>query len=144
MFKKILFPVDLGNLESQEKARLRALQMAELCSSELHVLSVVAVTGLHAADMYLPDDLEKRLIEQAQTDLHTYAAEKLAKEGLHVNAAVSEGTIYKEILAYAETYDINLIVLASHRPELSDYLIGPNAARVVRHANCSVMVIRGD
>ncbi len=35
-----------------------------------------------------------------------------------------------------------MIVMASHRPEMSDYLLGPNAARVVRHARRSVSVIR--
>jgi nucleotide-binding universal stress UspA family protein len=35
-----------------------------------------------------------------------------------------------------------MIVMASHRPELKDYLLGPNAARVVRHAECSVLVVR--
>ncbi len=34
------------------------------------------------------------------------------------------------------------IVMASHRPELRDTLIGPNAARVMRHANASVLVVR--
>jgi len=33
-------------------------------------------------------------------------------------------------------------VLASHRPDLKDYLLGPNAARVVRHADRSVFVVR--
>jgi nucleotide-binding universal stress UspA family protein len=32
--------------------------------------------------------------------------------------------------------------MASHRPELSDYLLGPNAARIVRHAKQSVLVVR--
>ena len=32
--------------------------------------------------------------------------------------------------------------MASHRPELRDYLIGPNAARVMRHADASVLVVR--
>jgi nucleotide-binding universal stress UspA family protein len=32
--------------------------------------------------------------------------------------------------------------MGSHRPELSDYLLGPNAGKVVRHAKCSVMVVR--
>jgi hypothetical protein len=33
--------------------------------------------------------------------------------------------------------------MTAHSPDLKDYLLGPNAARVVRHANQSVMVIRG-
>ncbi len=32
--------------------------------------------------------------------------------------------------------------MGSHRPELSDYLLGPNAGKVVRHAKCLVMVVR--
>jgi nucleotide-binding universal stress UspA family protein len=35
-----------------------------------------------------------------------------------------------------------LIIIGSHSPSMQDYLLGPNAARVVRHANCSVLVIR--
>ena len=35
-----------------------------------------------------------------------------------------------------------LIVIGAHRPDLKDYLLGPHAARVVRHAECSVLVVR--
>ena len=41
-----------------------------------------------------------------------------------------------------EAAGAELIVMASHRPELRDYLIGPNAARVMRHADASVLVVR--
>jgi nucleotide-binding universal stress UspA family protein len=33
-------------------------------------------------------------------------------------------------------------VVGAHRQDLKDYLLGPNAARVVRHADCSVYVVR--
>ena len=32
--------------------------------------------------------------------------------------------------------------MAAHRPSLADYLLGPNTARVGRHAQCSVQVLR--
>jgi len=32
--------------------------------------------------------------------------------------------------------------MASHRPQLADYLLGPNAARVLRHSKVTVMVVR--
>jgi nucleotide-binding universal stress UspA family protein len=35
-----------------------------------------------------------------------------------------------------------LIVMNSHRPDLRDHLIGSNASQVVRHASCSVLVVR--
>jgi nucleotide-binding universal stress UspA family protein len=42
----------------------------------------------------------------------------------------------------ADKLGCDAIVMAAHRPELRDYLLGPNAARVVRHANQSVLVVR--
>ncbi len=32
--------------------------------------------------------------------------------------------------------------LTAHRPEMDDYLLGSHAARVVRHAPCSVFIVR--
>jgi nucleotide-binding universal stress UspA family protein len=55
---------------------------------------------------------------------------------------VTEGKIYREILNAARTIGADLIVMGSHHPELRDYLLGPNADKVVRHADCSVMVVR--
>ncbi|HEU4541604.1 MAG TPA: universal stress protein, partial [Jiangellaceae bacterium] len=55
---------------------------------------------------------------------------------------VAEGRIYREILDAADTTKADLIVMGSHRPELKDYLLGPNAAKVMRHADCSVLVVR--
>ena len=35
-----------------------------------------------------------------------------------------------------------LVIIASHRPDITTYLLGSNAAAVVRHADCSVLVVR--
>ncbi len=63
-------------------------------------------------------------------------------DDVSVQHIVGEGTVYEVILDMAEKVEADLIVMASHRPELQDYLLGPNAARVVRHAKCSVLVVR--
>jgi hypothetical protein len=48
---------------------------------------------------------------------------------------VLHGRVYDQIIAAADKLGVSdAIVMGSHRPELSDYLLGPNAARVVRHA----------
>ena len=46
------------------------------------------------------------------------------------------------ILEYAKKIEADLIVIASHRPDLLDYFLGSTAARVVRHAECAVLVDR--
>ncbi|MEZ5601357.1 MAG: universal stress protein [Candidatus Competibacteraceae bacterium] len=52
------------------------------------------------------------------------------------------GSIYKEILDVAEEINADLIFMAAYRPSVKDYLLGSNASRVVRHARCSVTVVR--
>ncbi|WP_170501927.1 universal stress protein, partial [Ruegeria atlantica] len=37
---------------------------------------------------------------------------------------------------------IDCIVLASHKPGMKDFFLGSTAALVVRHARCSVHVLR--
>src|SRR5690554_7137055 len=51
---------------------------------------------------------------------------------IQVHPHVLHGTIYDEILRAADKLGVEVIVIGSHRPELKDYLLGPNAARVVR------------
>ncbi|MBG06970.1 MAG: hypothetical protein CMM59_23185, partial [Rhodospirillaceae bacterium] len=48
---------------------------------------------------------------------------------------VACGTAYEESLAFSEKISCHLIVLGSHRPKAQDFFLGPNSARIVRHAN---------
>jgi universal stress protein F len=55
---------------------------------------------------------------------------------------VRAGGVYPEILAEAEACGADLIVIGSHRPAMSTYLLGSNAKTVARHATCSVLIVR--
>jgi len=61
-----------------------------------------------------------------------------------VSATVRLGSVYHEVLSEAETIGADLVVVGSHRPSMSTYLLGSNAATIVRHAKCSVLVVRND
>jgi nucleotide-binding universal stress UspA family protein len=52
------------------------------------------------------------------------------------------GGVYHELLSEAGAWGADIIVVGSHRPVVSDYLLGSNAKTNVRHANCSVLVVR--
>jgi len=56
---------------------------------------------------------------------------------------LGEGSVYDVILKIADKIKADLVVMASDSPEHHHYLLGPNASRVVRHAKCSVLVVRG-
>lgn len=138
-FEKILMPVDLGHESSWQEALPVAVDQARHAGAELHIVTVVPEEPPQLA--WLPKDYSDKMI--------AYVKPKLAKlVQAHVPADVNsqqhvrQGSIYREIVDLAQEQDIDLIVMASHRPELQDFLLGPNAARVVRHAECSVMVVR--
>jgi nucleotide-binding universal stress UspA family protein len=67
-------------------------------------------------------------------------ARALKAEGATV--LVKQGHSSNTILDEAEALGADCIVLGSHRPDYRDYLIGSTAARVVRHAQCTVVVER--
>lgn len=82
-----------------------------------------------------------KLIADAQMRLASIVADAVPAD-LAPALSVRHGSVYGEILDAASEVDADLIVMASHRPEMKDYLIGANAATVVRHAKCSVLVVR--
>ena len=63
-------------------------------------------------------------------------------EAMRAGVVVRNGTVYKEIVEAARDLDIGQIVMGAHRPSLADFLLGPNSARVARHAGCTVTVVR--
>jgi nucleotide-binding universal stress UspA family protein len=46
------------------------------------------------------------------------------------------------VLAEAQFWGADLIIIGSHKPSIRTHLLGSNAEKIVRHANCSVMVVR--
>lgn len=141
MYKDILLAVDLGHPETQERAVATAVEYAKAFGARLHVVTVVPDFGMSIVGSFFPSGYEEKALENARDQLHAYTAERIP-DGIQVQHIVGHGTIYQEILRTAEEVCADLIVMASHRPGLEDYLLGPNAARVVRHAATSVLVVR--
>jgi nucleotide-binding universal stress UspA family protein len=141
MFKEILLPVDIGNKDTQAKAISTAVEMAKAFGARLHVMTIVPDFGMSIVGSFFPANYEEKALAEADKRLHAFVKEAIPGD-VSVQHIVAHGTIYEEILRFAKKSKIDMIVMASHRPELQDYLLGPNAARVVRHANCSVTVVR--
>jgi len=152
MFKTILVPIDLTHKSSYIRILPAAAEEARYHGAQLYVMTVIpditsgvdwryAIRGAQeGSEAYSRKELE----QQAQKRIEVLIKEHVPAGGVAVNTLVKHGTIFKEILDTAEEIKANLIILAAYRPSLKDYLLGSNASRVVRHAHCSVMVIRDD
>ena len=141
MFRSILLPIDLGHDSSWQKPLPTACALAKANAAQLHVVNVVPDFGMSIVSGFFPEEFSDKAMEQAKQSLAEFMNAHIP-EGVDARGHVVNGTIYKEILKSADQLSCDLIVLAAHRPELKDYLLGPNAARVVRHAKQSVFVVR--
>lgn len=139
MFKRILVGLDLVEREEAKRIIDIAVRLAQTDQSELRLVSVRYM--LEGSLPYLPKDYFVEEERQARKELQDLAAEtSIPAERVSVSSPI--GTIYDEILGEAKAYDADLIIVGAHRPRMTAYLLGSNAARVVRHAECSVMVVR--
>ncbi len=141
MYRSILIPVDLGVGETWKKALPVAVRLAQDWKAELHILTVVPDFGFPLVGSYFPEGFEKKALAHSKEALDKLLENEVPAE-IKAKGHIANGSIYKEILEAANRLKSDLIILASHRPEMTDYLLGPNAARVARHANQSVMIVR--
>ncbi len=140
MFKNLLVPVDLAHESSWRKVLPLAIDQARHYDATLHVMTVIDL-NLDITAVTLPEgfnDKYRQATEKRLTDL----VKQHVPGDIQVKYLIREGRIYQEILKVADEIPADLIILASLRPSLKDYLLGANAARVVRHGVCSVLVIR--
>lgn len=140
LFKHILACIDLGDVPTSAQVIAAAMETVG-ADDTLHVFTAVPDFGRSIVGSFFPGDYEKTAIQKARDALHGFIDTYVPK-GTRVQAVIGHGNIYEEILVAADKVKADLIVIGSHRPELKDYLLGPNAARVVRHAQVSVLVVR--
>ncbi len=135
MYKNILVPV---SFEADRNAQ-GAMEIAKALRAEGG-----SITCLHVMEQ-LP-----KYATQYLTDAHLQAARDDVYEGVkalvdgveNAAAVVVEGHSSRTILDFAQTHEVDLIIVASHQPGMQDYLLGSTAAKVVRHAKCAVHVLR--
>ncbi len=140
MAKKILLPIDLNAPASWIKP-LGEAQMMLAKGGELHVVSVLPDFGMSMVGTFFKTGFEQTALHHFGEALRGWVKQNVPN-AIEVHPHILHGNIYDEILRAADRLDVDLIVMAAHRPEASDYLLGPNVARVVRHAKQSVYVVR--
>ena len=142
MYRHILVPLDLR----QPKAHTKILDTVQqhFCDARaaLHLVTVLPHDeSLGILSQFIPEGFEEAQEARALESLEQIAA-GLDGRFASVTPHVRSGNVYVEVLAQAEQAKADLIILGAHKPELKDYLLGPSAARIMRHADCSVLVVR--
>jgi nucleotide-binding universal stress UspA family protein len=141
MYRKILVPVDMGEADMLEMALDAALALAKTgAEAQLRLVNVQPLVPVAFVD-YIPPTFDEEMRQAAEKEMADIAA-KVDLPHERVSSTVRFGAVYPEVLAEAEDWGADLIVIGSHRPTMATYLLGSNAKTIVRHANCSVLVVR--
>lgn len=139
MIGKILVPLPVDSANTSSEAVAMAVSIAKANDAKITLLHVNEIMPGYVS-AHLPDDFAKHALDSSMADLVATAK----KHGIDKDCeiVVRAGNPGAEILDCANEQDIDMIVMASHDPGIADYLLGSVAARVVRHAHCSVLVVR--
>jgi universal stress protein F len=136
MATKILLPIDHTDERSWTKALPAALEQAKFYGAELHAVSVIPEIIMLPN---LPANYGAGAKEHVGNALSTILANGGAAD---IPVHLEQGSVYREILKLAHKEGFDMIVMASAKGDFPNYEIGPNLARVVRNAHCTVMVVR--
>jgi len=129
-YDKILVPIDF----SEHSKRTVSYAIPD------YVVTPYARRRQNCAEMHSHVDTAER---EARETLQEYA-EELSKKGIKVQPHLRVGYPFDEIVLTANHFNVDLIIIGSHgRGTISRLLLGSTAERVVEHALCPVLVVKG-
>ncbi|MBX3260507.1 MAG: universal stress protein [Labilithrix sp.] len=120
-----------------------AVDLARRTSARLILFRSVGLPPELAHDDIIgvsPNTLVDKLVESARTSLESFRAD--VPPELLAGVEVRVGTPWNAICAEATARGVDLIVIGSHGYGGIDRLLGTTAAKVVNHADRSVLVVR--
>jgi universal stress protein F len=141
MHKNILFPVDLEHTVEAEKALKVAIEEARRSKAKLMVMTVAPGFGMPIVASYFDKGAVKSALKEIARQLKKYVDDNIPDD-IETSAIVDEGNPAELILKQAKKGKTDLIVIASHNSQIENLLLGSCAAKVVRHAHCTVTVVK--
>jgi nucleotide-binding universal stress UspA family protein len=141
MFGKILLPIDVAEPEVAKEAIDAAVGMAGAFDSDIRLIHVTSPIVIASPMAVIPQSVYDQLGVYEKSELERMAASIDRPKGT-VDAVVRIGGVYPELLAEATQWPADLIIVGAHKRSMATYLLGSSAAAIVRHASCTVMVVR--
>lgn len=141
MFKNILVPLHLEYVDNHPKLFAGALRVLEKTEGNLSLLYVNENRAHGSVYPILDEENEKHYNHDAFLELKKIASKHALPED-KVSFNIRDGSAHREILEEARRIGADAIVMMATKPGFGSYFISSTAERVIRHANCSVFVIR--
>lgn len=139
MFSRIMAPVDLAHVERLHKALTATADLSRLYDIPVTFVGVTAPAP--SALAHTPEEYAERLkaFGAAQAASLGITADTLAITSHDPTTDVDDA-----LLKAIDTTGADLVVMASHIPNLTDYVWPSNGGKMSGHARASVFVVRPD
>jgi nucleotide-binding universal stress UspA family protein len=137
--RRVLVAMDFG-APSKAAARAALALLGE--RGALYLVHVGPTPVLPGADIGAWDtSWQTRYDQDAESKLAEAARELAVPEGVHVELVLKHGNAARELLAFADAEEIDLVASGSHgHPALVRAFVGSVSTRLVRGAQCAVLV----
>ncbi|MFK7763692.1 MAG: universal stress protein [Roseobacter sp.] len=136
MYSHVLIPIVFDHVETS----VRSLEVAQDLLNETGKITLLHV--IEELPSYASTFLPEGLAQTQQQDALKSLAMIAQTSNATCETAVTQGHASSCILSFGKAHAVDCIVIASHKPGIEDYFLGSTAARVVRHAQCGVHVLR--
>lgn len=142
-FKKILIATDSS--QHTKSAITEGMALAKLAGAKVYVVYVVDTAAFASMPMDATwESMYELLRKEGDAATRKIETEAVA-QNLEIERVILEGNPAHEIVKFADTNKIDLIVMGTlGKSGLERFLLGSVAEKVIRTATCPVMVVRSE
>jgi len=141
MYKSILFPVDLEHTAEAKKALQLAIDEARRSKAKLTIMTAAPGFGMPIVASYFEASAVSDALKEVARHLKQYVDDSVPDD-IDSHAVVVEGHPGELILKQAQQDAVDLIVIPAQHTKVENLFLGSVAAQVVRHATCTVTVVK--
>ena len=141
--KKVMLAVD--GSEGTARAATVAFELAELTGSSLHIVHVIPKPSVQQIARMSGSDENSLMDKYRENGMLLLEGYQKASEEFNLNIVLSleEGLPSDRLAAYSRDNDIDIIVIGSKGiSDIRTSVIGSATERVIRGANCPVLVVK--
>jgi len=138
MYKKIMVPVDLAHVDKLARALDTAANLAKFYHAPV---TYVGVTSSAPGPLgHNPEEYSKKLTDFIATQTNTHGIEADGKTVVSHDPAVD---LDDSLIKAVNETGSDLVVMATHIPNVADHIWPSNGGRIATHTDASVFLVRG-
>ncbi|HGN8723714.1 TPA: universal stress protein [Enterobacter bugandensis] len=143
MYKKILMPVDVFEMDLSDKAVRHAANLAKAEGASITLVNILPASSRSLLRGFNADIKKFEEYMSAESGKKMNELKRLfdiSPENIHT--LVRFGSVRDEIIKLSKEGEYDVIVIGSKNPGITTHLLGSNAESILRYAKIPVLVVR--